>query len=109
MTYLHAVKLHCKKRLAIFPSPVGMSVVTNKLSLVGNNLSFVSDIPAGDGKIGNLFYSVAMLIYESQMMLQLKTVMFRTSVCGCSARVRTQPMWRTWVKSSTILIRYATN
>jgi len=31
------VKIHCNKRLAIFP---------------------VIDIPAGDGKIANLFYSV---------------------------------------------------
>jgi hypothetical protein len=36
---------------AIFPSPAGMSLI--KLSLDGNNL--VSDIPAGDGKIVNLF------------------------------------------------------
>jgi hypothetical protein len=37
---------------------------TTKLSLIGNNLilpgqgDFVGDIPAGDGKIDNLFYSV---------------------------------------------------
>ncbi len=40
------------KRLAIFPSPAGMSLT--KFSLTGNNL-----IPAGDGNIANLFYSVA--------------------------------------------------
>jgi len=55
--------LHCKKRLAIFPSPAGMSLTT--LSLAVNNLymtslfllreSVVSDIPAGDGKLANLF------------------------------------------------------
>ncbi len=55
--------LHCKKRLAIFPSPAGMSLT--KLSLGGNNdviyklfpprESFVSDIPAGDGKTANPF------------------------------------------------------
>ncbi len=50
--------LHCKKRLAIFPSPAGMSLT--KLSLAGNKLypakeSLVSDVPAGDGKIDNLF------------------------------------------------------
>ncbi len=56
--------LHCKKRLAVFPSPAGMSLT--KLSLGGNNLIIpgqwefgtVSDIPAEDGKIANLFYSV---------------------------------------------------
>jgi hypothetical protein len=37
-------QLHCKKRLAIFPSPARKSLVC--------------DIPAGDGKITNLFYSV---------------------------------------------------
>jgi hypothetical protein len=44
-----------KKRLAIFPSPAGMSL--NKLSLADNNLreSLVSDIPAGERKIPNLF------------------------------------------------------
>ncbi len=54
--------LHCKKRLAILPSPAGMS--HTKLSLAGNYLVFppreslVSDIPAGDGKTADLFYSV---------------------------------------------------
>jgi hypothetical protein len=52
-----------KKRFVIFPSPAGMSLT--KLSLGGNNdvvyklfpprESLVSDIPAGDGKIVNLF------------------------------------------------------
>jgi hypothetical protein len=52
--------LHCKKELAVFPSPAGMSLI--KLSLGGNNFSFfppreslVSDIPAGDGKMANSF------------------------------------------------------
>ncbi len=57
---LHAhipiLHLHCKKRLA------GISLT--KLSLAGNNLIFpareslVSNIPPGDGKIANLFYTV---------------------------------------------------
>jgi hypothetical protein len=61
------MQIHCKKRLTIFPSPAapaGMSLT--KLFLEGNNLIFpvpsreslVSDIPAGDGKMANLFYSV---------------------------------------------------
>jgi hypothetical protein len=54
--------MHCKKILAI-PSPVGMSL--NKISLAGNNLfpsreSLVSDIPAGDEKIANLFLQCAL-------------------------------------------------
>jgi hypothetical protein len=55
--------LHCKKGLAIFPSPAGVSVT--KLSLAGNYLinpgqgEFgYSNIPTRDGKIANLFYSV---------------------------------------------------
>jgi hypothetical protein len=52
------INIHCKKRFAIFPSLARMSLT--KLSLAGNNLvipvqSLVSDIPAGDGKIYNLF------------------------------------------------------
>jgi hypothetical protein len=54
------MKTHCKKRLASFPSPGGMSLT--KLSVVGNNLiipnqreSLVSEIPAGDRKLANLF------------------------------------------------------
>jgi hypothetical protein len=53
------------KRLAILPSPAGMS--KTKLALAGNNLiipgqSLDSDITAaGDGKIANLFYSVLFL------------------------------------------------
>jgi hypothetical protein len=42
-------RMHCKKRLAIFPFPAGMSLT---------QLSLVSGITAGDGKIANLFYSV---------------------------------------------------
>ncbi len=49
------------KRLAIFPFPAVISLT--KLYLAGNKLfpareSLVCDITAGDGKIGNLFYSV---------------------------------------------------
>jgi len=62
------VTVHCKKRLAIFLSPAGMSLT--KLSLARNNLfinlfpameSLVSDIPDGDGEIANLLYSVPVL------------------------------------------------
>ncbi len=66
--------LHCKNRLAIFPSPGGMS--PNKLSLAGNKKSFlaktslVSDIPAGDGKIANLFYSVRTKARRIKLVLQ---------------------------------------
>jgi hypothetical protein len=55
-------RLHCKKRLASFPSPAGMSLT--KRSLAGNNLiipareCLVCAIPAEDGIIANIFYSV---------------------------------------------------
>jgi hypothetical protein len=41
----HKYLVHCKKRLAIFPSPAGMSLT--KLSLAGNNL-----IIPGQGEFG---------------------------------------------------------
>jgi hypothetical protein len=49
------VKYTLQKRLSIFPSPAGMSLT----KLFPARESLVSDIPAGDGKIINLFYSVA--------------------------------------------------
>ncbi len=58
-TDLFGIVLHCKKRSVIFPSPAGMSLT--KFSLAGNihilpdRESLVSDIPAGDRKIVNLF------------------------------------------------------
>ncbi len=54
--------IHCEKRLAIFQSPVGMSIT--KLSLAGNTKVFpareslVSDLPAGYAKTVNLFFTV---------------------------------------------------
>jgi hypothetical protein len=55
--------LHCKKELAVFPSPAGMSLI--KLFLDGNNLVFsrperVWSVTSwlGTGKWLTLFYSV---------------------------------------------------
>ncbi len=50
--------LHCKKRLAAFPSPAGH--LQNSpwpwiIKLCPARESLESDIPAGDGKIANLF------------------------------------------------------
>jgi hypothetical protein len=60
--------LHCNKRLAIFPSPAGMSL-TNSLwqgiffiQIVPGQGEFGSDIPAGDGKIGNLFLQYTAIV-----------------------------------------------
>ncbi len=63
------IRYTVKKRFASFPSPAGMSLPNStKLSLGGNNDvitelllprgSLVSDIPAGDGKLVNLFFTV---------------------------------------------------
>ncbi len=60
--WCHENMLHCKKGLATFLSPAGMSLT--KLSLCGNNLitvyptreSLVSDIPAGDRNVANFFW-----------------------------------------------------
>jgi hypothetical protein len=53
--------------LVIFPSLAGMSLT--KLFLAGNNLIIpgqgkFGDIPAGDGKIFNIFYSDMLLLLE---------------------------------------------
>ncbi len=52
--------IHCKKRLAVFPSPAGM--LLTKLSLAGNNLVIpgqkefgIRNVPAGGRKINKLF------------------------------------------------------
>ncbi len=51
--------LHCKKRLAVSPSPGGMSLTTlpwpEKMELFPAKESLVSHIPAGDVKNANLF------------------------------------------------------
>jgi hypothetical protein len=59
-TYVKCVTVHCKKRLAIFPSPAGMSLTK---TLPGRELTNIpdrgefgySDIPAGNRKIVKLF------------------------------------------------------
>ncbi len=67
------------KKLAIFPSPAGMSLT--KLSLGGNNddviyklfpprESLVSDIPAGDGNIEKLFF-IQWKEYEQDIFISL--------------------------------------
>jgi hypothetical protein len=51
--------MHYKKSLAIFPFPSSPWPGIIKLFLARESL--VSDIPAGDGKIAELFYSVPSL------------------------------------------------
>jgi hypothetical protein len=50
--------IHCKYRLAVFPSPAPMILI--KLSLAGNKFfpareSLASDVPAGDEKTATFF------------------------------------------------------
>jgi hypothetical protein len=61
--------VHCKKELAVFPSPAGMSLI--KLFLGGNNLVFSRPervwsvtSPLGTGKWLTLLYSVMPAIYN---------------------------------------------
>ena len=63
LMFLDVSALHCKKGLAVFPSPAGMSLI--KLFLGGNNLVFsrperVWSVTSllGTGKWLTLFYSV---------------------------------------------------
>jgi hypothetical protein len=58
--YEHIEKMHCKKRLAISPSQAGMSLT----KLFTDRESLVSDIPAGDRKIANLFLQCAVVSAE---------------------------------------------
>jgi hypothetical protein len=58
--------VHCKKGLAIFPSPAGMPLTKLSLAMGGTNLiilgqgefGMVSGLLAGEGKIANLFFTV---------------------------------------------------
>jgi hypothetical protein len=56
--YLQYRTVHCKKRITIFPSPAGMSPWQGIIKLFLAREGLVSDIPAGDGKIANLFFTV---------------------------------------------------
>jgi len=88
--------VHCKKRLASFPSPVGMSLT--KLSLGGNNdviyklflsrESLVSDFPARDGNIANLFYNVGCRTHILYIFTFRHSQSFRSLLI--SARIRIQ-------------------
>jgi hypothetical protein len=66
-----SLAIHCKKRLAIFPSPAGVSLT--KLPLGGNNLiipakeSLVSDILAGAENFANLFLRCTPLDCEGRV------------------------------------------
>jgi len=51
--------LHCKKRLATFPTLAGMSLTwAGIIKLFPPRKSLVSDIPSGDGNVANLFFTV---------------------------------------------------
>jgi hypothetical protein len=73
MRIVYTSKIHCKKELAVFPSPAGMSLI--KLFLGGNNLVFsrperVWSVTSrlGTGKWLTLFYSVCCLISLSEIL-----------------------------------------
>jgi hypothetical protein len=75
-------QLHCKKRLAVFPSPAGVSLT--KLSLAGNNLfpareTLVSDIPAGDGENDNFLQCNNWSYYIANHTVFTTTVYFSAS------------------------------
>jgi hypothetical protein len=60
MTPQIAYSVHCKKEVAVFPSPAGMSLTQTlsgreKTKLFPPRKSLISDIPAGDGKTANSF------------------------------------------------------
>jgi hypothetical protein len=58
---------HCNKDFAIFPSPAGMSPIeisqdVKNLIIPGQGEFGYSDIPFGEGKIANLFFTVALTL-----------------------------------------------
>ncbi len=62
--------LHCKKKLPIFPSPAGMSLTDSWpgiIKIFPARESLVSDIPAGDGKIGNPFLQCTFILSSSAL------------------------------------------
>jgi hypothetical protein len=71
----HHATLHCKKSLAIFLSPAGMSLSPARKSLV-------SDIPAMDRKIASLFYSV-----------QPPKIVFFTLKQSCGSESGSRSVW----------------
>jgi hypothetical protein len=58
----YSVGVHCKKRLAIFRPPAGMSLTSlsrgRNITLFPPRESLVSDIPAEDGKFETFFFAV---------------------------------------------------
>jgi hypothetical protein len=74
-----APSIHCKKRLAVFPSLARMS-----FSLIPARESLVSDILAGDGKTTNLF-------------LQCK---FRWKICTVAS------FYQQWIKYNIVPRKY---
>jgi hypothetical protein len=92
-------RIHCQKRLAIFPTSAGMSLT--KLSLAGSNFkvftareSLFSDIPAGDGKIYNLILQCRGANLRSNVLhihqIVLKVAIFHLQF---SKNLKTCQMW----------------
>ncbi len=58
LAYTYAQSIHRKKRFTSFPSPAGTSPTKLPLGIIPAQGEFGSDIPAGDGKLANLFFTV---------------------------------------------------
>jgi hypothetical protein len=79
--------IHRKKRLTSFPSPAGMYHVTNQTPpgqelfsydvIIPAQGEFGSDIPAGDGKIASLFYSVCGSVRKMWMSVWVRVAVVR--------------------------------
>ena len=79
----HSNNLHCKKRLSIFLSPVGMSLTR----LFQARESLVNDIPAGDGTIDNLFLQCIDFATLSYPLVRVEAVLTTRSLAGAAAAV----------------------
>jgi len=93
--------LHCKKELAIFPSPAGMSLTKlsgwEKTKLFPPRKSLISDIPAGDGKTANSFLQCS---HDDLKKICLEIFMPRLKVLGYEKHQYFHISGYSWLDSS---------
>ncbi len=121
-TQLSGTYIHRKKKVREFPVP--SRDVTTKLSLGGNNDvttelflhrgSLVSDIPAGDGKLVNLFLRCTLYLCDTITVYPVpnQTVctsiyILRTTTCKCEIFIiQWNHLNLAWIESSFFLIHF---
>jgi hypothetical protein len=86
LPYAYLVRtLHCKKRLAVFPSPAGCHLPNSpwaRIKLFPARESLLSDIPAGDGKAANLFLQCSHITSKKYFCVSHPPTQRRGSLAG---------------------------